>query len=127
MRLVRRQIDALRGFRNRHLLLVQGLRLPPEIAQKRLEVPDRLLAGERIAMAGDHMREVHALQLLEVVGPFVVEAEIEGAGAIALPEIAGYDHLLPRQIDEHIGVAVAAAWMDDLNLAIAAEDGEAIG
>jgi hypothetical protein len=43
----------LGGFSHRHLLLMQRLRLPPQLPQEGLEVADRFPAGEGIAVSGD--------------------------------------------------------------------------
>src|ERR1041385_7739871 len=69
------KVHAFGRFADRHLLIVQRLRLVPQVAQERLEVGDLILALERLAVAGDHRLEVERLQFLEIVRPLVVEAE----------------------------------------------------
>src|SRR4051812_10763564 len=51
VRLVSGEIHPLGGVGDRHFLIMQRLRLLPEIPQKRLEVVDLLLAFERFAVA----------------------------------------------------------------------------
>src|SRR5207253_449892 len=65
------EVDPPGGLRDRHLLIVQRLRLVPEVAQQRLEVGDLILSLERLAVAGDDGLEVEHLQLFEIVRPLV--------------------------------------------------------
>ena len=127
VRLVRGQVDALCRVGDRHLLIVQRLRLAPQVAQERLEVGDLLLLLERLAVAGHDGFEIERLQLLEVVRPLVVEAEVERAGRPALRRSrrCAITFSFGRYTID-VGVAVAAAEIEQPNLAVAAEDRQVI-
>src|SRR5258705_11136190 len=112
MRLVRGQVDAFGCVSDRHLLIVQHLRLAPQVAQECLEVRDLLLALERLAVAGHDGFEIDRLQLLEVVRPLVVEAEVEPARRRPFEEAAGGDHLLLPQETHDGGAPRAPARVD---------------
>src|SRR5690349_5124364 len=115
------EVDSLRRLGDGHFLVVKGLRLIPEVAQERLEIRDLFLAFERLSVPGHHGFEVERLQLLQVDGPLIVKAEVQGAGHRTLEEVTCRDNLLLWQVHNHVCIAVSAPQIEESNLAVAAE------
>src|SRR5689334_17880486 len=123
--LVGRHVDAACRLVRRNAGGMELRRLLPKIAQVRLEPVDALLAGERLPVAGDYVDEIERAQAIERGRP-LVDVAVDEIRDLVDEQVAGAHDALLRQIHDDVPGGVAVAEIQEANLAVAAEQRDAI-